>query len=355
MSVSSPASPVLDGVDPCAALYQTIFGFTQGRLLFSAIELDIFTRIAQGCDAAPALSKAVGADLRAMRIFLDGLVGAGLLQKSPQSPDAYTIPAAYAPYLVQGAPHYLGGLIVHGRRLSDAWGALTEVLRRGRPSGRAQALTVVEEQFAELVSGMAILHEASAEQLAQALSQRELTPAPGANGLRILDIGCGTGHWSAALLRAFPASVATLVDFRRVIEVAARYMAQHGLSDRVTTVAGDLEELSFDPMAYDVVILANLCHAIGPSAAQEALKKAAQALAPGGSLIIVESLADVQRAQPGWPLIFGVNMLVSTDEGDVLTQAQCDAWLSVLGFAASEAIALEPPLTALLCAAPAPR
>lgn len=343
-TVVLPATPA----DACRGLQQMIFGFAQSRLLFSAIELNVFAHIAQGCQSAPALSAALGTEARATRMFLDGLVGIGLLQKAAADPPRYTLSEAYAPYLLPDSPDYLGGLIVHGRRLADAWGALTEVVRRGRTSGRAQALSVVEEQFAELVSGMAVANDASARALASHLTALGLQPPAGQAPLRILDVGCGTGHWSAALLAALPHSEATLVDFPRVIDVATRHMAAQGLSQRAHTLAGDLEDITLAPQAYDLAILANLCHAIGPQAAQEALKNVVAALAPAGHLVIIEPLADDSRAEAGWPLVFGVNMLVSSDEGDVITQAQCEAWLAPLGMTLQTKIPLSAPLSAML-------
>jgi hypothetical protein len=48
-----------------------------------------------------------------------------------------------------------------------------------------------------------------------------------------------------------------------------------------------------------------------------ALRKVAQALKPGGTVAIAEFIANHERTGPPQALLFAVNMLVNSEEGDV--------------------------------------
>jgi alpha-beta hydrolase superfamily lysophospholipase len=65
------------------------------------------------------------------------------------------------------------------------------------------------------------------------------------------------------------------------------------------------------------------------------LARCARALKPNGALVIGEFIADEARAsrdQPR-PLLFAVNMLLVTSEGDAFTLSEMSAWLRAAGLA----------------------
>jgi len=62
------------------------------------------------------------------------------------------------------------------------------------------------------------------------------------------------------------------------------------------------------------------------------LKKTFEALAPGGTIAIAEILVDAQRKMAVPALIFAVNMLVNSDEGDTFSFDEIRGWLQDVGF-----------------------
>ncbi|HEY2894234.1 MAG TPA: methyltransferase, partial [Pirellulales bacterium] len=62
------------------------------------------------------------------------------------------------------------------------------------------------------------------------------------------------------------------------------------------------------------------------------LRKCFDALAPGGTISIAEFLVNPERSGPPMGLIFAVNMLVNTDQGDVFTLSEVKAWLKAAGY-----------------------
>jgi SAM-dependent methyltransferase len=86
------------------------------------------------------------------------------------------------------------------------------------------------------------------------------------------------------------------------------------------------------PQQFDLALLANICHTLGAYATQKTIQKIAKTLKPGGRLAIVDFVPDDQRSKPGWPMIFGVNMLITSPEGNVFTAAEYSKWLHSAGF-----------------------
>lgn len=104
-------------------------------------------------------------------------------------------------------------------------------------------------------------------------------------GARVLEVGCGTGLLARELATKRGARITAIDVSPRMLDVArVRTAASLGIEYRVA----DFMELS--PRGFDVVIAANVLHRLP---VVDALTRMADAVVPGGSLLI----ADVYR---GW-------------------------------------------------------
>ena len=63
-----------------------------------------------------------------------------------------------------------------------------------------------------------------------------------------------------------------------------------------------------------------------------ACRKTFDALAPGGTIAIAEILVDADRRAAVSALIFAVNMLVNSDEGDTFSFDEIRGWLRDVEF-----------------------
>lgn len=112
----------------------------------------------------------------------------------------------------------------------------------------------------------------------------------------VVDLGCGTGAGTFALLERFPAAHVTAVDtsadhLRRLAEKARA----HGVTDRVTTVQADLDADWPDLGRPDLVwASASMHHMADPD---RVLRQVHDSLAPGGLFAVVE-LAGFPRFLP---------------------------------------------------------
>lgn len=108
-------------------------------------------------------------------------------------------------------------------------------------------------------------------------------------GARVADVGCGHGHSTLIMAKAFPRSQFWGFDVHEEsIAEARRNAHQAGLSDRVTfTVATATDYPAQD---YEFICFFDCLHDMGHP--DRALRHAAQALAPNGTVMLVEPFAN---------------------------------------------------------------
>ena len=103
-------------------LERSINGFRDSRVLLTAVELNVFTAVGEGADAA-AVARKLGTDPRATKSLLNALVAPGLLAKHDGT---FTNMPISARYLVVGARDNSQAAIMHMVHLWPRWSTLTE-------------------------------------------------------------------------------------------------------------------------------------------------------------------------------------------------------------------------------------
>jgi S-adenosylmethionine-diacylgycerolhomoserine-N-methlytransferase len=146
-----------------------------------------------------------------------------------------------------------------------------------------------------------------------------LAPPPGG---RVLEIACGTGRNLIRVARRYPDARAHGIDISREMLITARgQIARAGLSGRVTVSQGDATSFDsrelFGVDAFDRVFISYALSMIPPW--RETVERASAALAPGGSLHIVDfgdqqALPDAFRAVlRRWLELFSVHPRVTLE------------------------------------------
>lgn len=115
-----------------------------------------------------------------------------------------------------------------------------------------------------------------------------LAPPPGGS---VLEVGCGTARNLIVAAKRYPDARFYGFDISEaMLETARKSVAKHGLSDRITLAQGDAGafdvEALFGLARVDRVFMSYTLSMIPPW--QEAIALGAAALAPGGSLHIVD-------------------------------------------------------------------
>jgi hypothetical protein len=118
----------------------------------------------------------------------------------------------------------------------------------------------------------------------------------------------------------------------------ARYVARHGLADRLRFQGGDFFT---DPLpSGDVLVMGRILHNRDLATKRVLLRKAWDALAAGGALIVYEWLIDDNRRAAAAGLLSSLNMLLMTAGGFDFTGPDCIEWMSEAGFRDMRVVAL---------------
>src|SRR5438309_1463784 len=88
--------------------FETANAYQRSAALKSAVELELFTAIAQGDGTAADIARRVNAAERGVRILADFLVVAGFLTKSGNK---YALTQDTAVFLDKRSPKYIGGAV----------------------------------------------------------------------------------------------------------------------------------------------------------------------------------------------------------------------------------------------------
>jgi hypothetical protein len=303
-------------------ILQLTGGAQATALLGTAVECGVFTRLAAGAMTADELAKAASIAPRGARALLDGLVGLNLVTvaegKYANSPEA-------AAFLVEGKPSSLTGLARVALHGMPDWAKLSEAVKTGGPV-MAQSIDAQDHPFwSILVTAIAPLAFPCAEAVVAQLDVARRGP------LSILDVGGGSGIFSAVLLKANREARATQVDWPTVNAIARGFVAKLGVVDRFHTVDGDIHTTPWGG-GYDIAIYSNIAHQESPEQNVEAFRKFRKALNPGGALVISEFVVKDDRSGPPYPLLFHSQMLVASNEGASWRLADYRSWLAEAGF-----------------------
>jgi ubiquinone/menaquinone biosynthesis C-methylase UbiE len=280
-----------------------------------------------------------------MRMLLDALVGLEFLTKQH---DRYALTPESAAFLVSTKPDYQGGMYRHvSRQLLPNWLGLADSVRTGKPAMAVNRETVGAAFFRDFVEDLFSRSYGAAQKLADHLRVADAT-AP----FRVLDVAAGSAVWSIPLAEKSPQVEVTVVDWSEVIPVSQRVAERHGVRDHYRFVAGDLLETDFGS-GYHAATLGNILHSEGEARSRQLLGKVYAALEPGGKIVIAEVLPNEERTGPPPALVFALNMLVHTEQGDVFSFEQIAGWLREAGFIDARRLDISAPSPLILASKPA--
>lgn len=320
-------------------LHQVMYSFVPSRVMQSALRLGVFTALAGAKGQAVArtaaqVARATHCDARGMRMLLDALVACQLAaKKKAASQTVYSLTAVSQQFLVPSSEDYIGAMFEHDT-MWDTWQQLAEAVRSGQPAQRVNDESLRAKFFPVLVRSLHVINREPARRTAAAL----LANRKAADGLRALDIACGSGVWGIALAEADRRAQVTAQDFPTTLEETRKFVERHGVASRFRYHPGDLNQVDLGAGEYDVAFLGHILHIEGERSSRRLLKRVARALRPGGRVVIAEMVPNDARTGPPFPVFFALNMLLNTQIGDTWTLAEYRQWLREAGFRRVEAI-----------------
>lgn len=320
LSTSPPTpAPQENGMMRSRDLAELALSFQKSRIFLTAYELGIFTAVGRKSRSSHQVSDKLGTAKRHTDRLMNALCALGLLKKTG---NRFRNTHLSLTYLVGDSPGFMKG-IMHNVHMWDAWSALTETVRSGRPAARR---SMNERGRGWLEPFIAAMHERAVQNASAVVGSLDLSGVS-----KVLDVGGGSGAYAMAFARARKRIAATVFDLPNVIGLTRKYIREEGLSDRVKLVAGDynIDDLGG---AYDLIFLSAIIHSNSFGQNRILIKKAAHALRSGGRIVIQDFIMDEGRMNPSFGAFFALNMLVATDSGDTYTESEVRAWLEEAGF-----------------------
>jgi SAM-dependent methyltransferase len=308
-------------------LLQLGLGFWSSKTLLSAVEIGLFTELAPQPLPLETLAQRLHLHPRSARDFLDALVALGLLLRTnglySNAPDADL-------FLDRHKPSYAGGLLeMANARLYPFWGSLTEALRTGDPQNEAKR---GEDFFAKIYADPHRLRQFLTGMTGISLGAAKAIAAqfPWHNYKTFLDIGCAQGALPVQVALVHPHLTGGGFDLPVVQPVFEDYVRRFELSPRLRFHPGDFMT---DPLpTADVLVMGHILHDWNLDQKLMLLKKAHDALPPGGALVIYDAIIDDDRRSNAFGLLMSLNMLIETPGGFDYTAADCQQWLRSTGF-----------------------
>jgi hypothetical protein len=312
-------------------ILQTGLAFWPAKTLLSAIEIGVFTALAEGPRSLPDLTVRVGLHQRSARDFFDTLVALGFLGRTG---DQYCNTTETALFLDRGKPAYVGGLLeMANHRLYPFWGSLTEALRTGLPQNELKSGT--RGMFEELYADPARLKEflAAMSGISRGANMTIARAFPWVDYKNYVDVGTAQGDLAAQIALANPHLRGTGFDLPPAEPIFTEYVRALGVADRVGFVGGDFFK---DPIpAADVILMGHILHDWDLDTKRMLIRKAFDALPSGGALIVYEAIIDDERSSNAFGLMMSLNMLIETPGGFDYTGADCVGWMRQTGFSSA--------------------
>jgi len=294
--------------------FDSMFAFKRTTALVAAIELDLFTAIAElkSPVSAAEVARRIGASERGTRILCDFLTIQGFLAKGPNgyeaTPDTAMFLDRKATTCVAGAARFLAL-----PPIKEMAHQLAEAVRKGgtvMPEGGSVAPE--HEMWIDFARGMGPLMYPAAEGIARVLGAEKGEP------WKVLDIAASHGMFGITIARHNPNAQIVALDWKNVLEVTRENGQKAGLDGRLRTLPGSAFDVEFGG-GYDVVLLTNFLHHFDSATNVRLLSKCRKSLKPGGRAAVLEFVPNEDRITPPFPAAFSMTMLEGTPSGDAYT------------------------------------
>jgi SAM-dependent methyltransferase len=295
------------------------------HVLTAAIELGLIDQLTSGPKNSTECADACATDPSMTSLLLDALAGLGVARREALGRYALTI----------DLPPLLRALI-------RSWSQLSVVVCNGKPLVRADTAVGASDLYPDCLPVLSAMFTPAASRAAQLLA---------GCGADVLDVGAGAAPWSIALATSSPAVHVTALDLPSVIATTERAVEAANVGDRFDYVPGDMFTCELSQAAYDLVLLANVCHLFDETHNRVLLRRLRSALRPGGLVAIIDVLTSRDPAEQRSISLYALGLRLRTSSGAVHPIAAYETWANDAGFGPVrvDPLSAEPSLTLLTC------
>ncbi|XP_072253804.1 acetylserotonin O-methyltransferase [Leuresthes tenuis] len=309
-------------------------GFLISKTVFTSCELGVFDVLssAERPLSAEEISQAVGASLDGTCRLLAACTGLQLLNTHQDNDQVfYSNTEQASVFLTRSSPLSLYQSIQYSSRtIYLCWHYLTDAVREGRNQYEKafgvsskdlfQALYRSDEEMVKFMQLMNSVWNICGKDVIKAF---DLSPFK-----VICDLGGCSGALAKQCTSVYPECTVTIFDLPKVVRMSQEHFVNEA-DQRISFHEGDFFK---DPLPVaDLYILARILHDWTDERCIELLCRIYKACKPGGAVLLVEALLNVDGSGPLTVQLYSLNMLVQT-EGRERTDAQYAALLAAAGF-----------------------
>jgi precorrin-6B methylase 2 len=334
-------------IDP-SKIMQIGMGFWASKTLLTAVNMDLFTFLAQGPKSGKEIQTQLGLHDRSLYDFLDTLVALGFLKRTGLKQNAmYSNADDTDLFLDKNKISYVGGILeMSNNRLYPFWNHLEEALKTGKPQNESKnggaslfdAIYADEKVLREFLHAMGGVQAGNFDFFARHFDF--------SNYDTHLDVGGSGGNLSVHIVKNNPHISSISFDLPPVAPIARSNFKTLGFSDKISARAGDffIDDL---PKA-DLITMGNVLHDWGTADKKMLIQKAYNALPKNGALVVIENIIDNDRSINAFGLMMSLNMLIETDEGFDFSLADFEEWAREAGFKKTSIMPLTGPSSAVI-------
>lgn len=331
-----------------SSILQTAFGFWNSKVLLTAVEVGLFTKLGDHRLSGTELCQTLQFHPRANPDFFDALVAMKFLDRAGDGPQAkyFNTPEGRT-FLDAASPRYIGGILVMlNARLFKFWDDLPETLRTGRPQnevkhgqkGMFEELYSDVSRLEQFMGAMTGISRMNFEAFAEQFEFSKFST--------LCDVGGATGLLSIEVAKRHSHLCCVSFDLPVVEPIAKKQITAAGLEGRIRTVSGDFFKDQL-PKA-DIITMGMILHDWNLENKMHLIRSAYEALPPGGALVAIEALIDDARRENVQGLLMSLNMLLEFGDAFDYSGADFRRWCREVGFTRFEVIHLAGPSSAAI-------
>jgi len=295
-----------------------VYAFRLPRILATALDLDIFTKMGSRLWTPRALAKTLKANERGVEILVRNLETAGLLKQRGAS---FGVRKLGRILLNRNSPDYQGAYLDLLHHQWDNWADLTNSVKTGKPTEKDGP---DDPEYRRSFTWA--MHQRSLQSAKEVAAQLKLKKVQS-----LLDVGGGPGTYALEFLAKNSKLQAGVWDRPPALEVAKTIAKPLKHGKRLSYHPGDLVKDAV-PGKFDVIWFSNVLHIFSPSENKTLFRKFKRALNPGGRILIQDTFLmdkagfDIQETN-----LFAVTMLLYTPTGNTYSAKEVQQWLKTCG------------------------
>lgn len=293
--------------------------FQASQVLFESVRLGLFDLLDGASLSAAGIARSFSLAPAAVERLLRVLCEMGILVKKSSW---YRNTALSKKYLCAGSSFYIGDFFMHRQSLQQPWSELQSSLKNNfmvHPG--SNRLADYPRQLKKFTGAMDALGRLKSEQIMAHLALKDAE--------RMLDLGGGIGTYAVYFSTTYPQLQAVVLDLPDVVRLARSNIRKAGLQKRVSAVAAECLSDPLPPGPFDLVFISNLLHIYNAHDCRRIVKKAAEALAKGGTLVVHDYIFGCGDSVS--VSLFDMTMLIGTPQGRCYEKKDIEKWLRAAG------------------------